>query len=101
MTLRAWFPRLIGLVEDTSKRVDSREMTDDEHGGMCGRCYDDDVALYPANCAEKPEKLIGLPMGQYHCPDCGAMVIAGMPHFDLCQLCLDRQHPSFDATETQ
>ncbi len=64
---------------------------------MCGRCYDDVEEVFPANCAEKPERLIGLPIGMYHCPDCGAMVIAGMEHPELCRVCLDRQHPGFDA----
>jgi len=32
------------------------------------------------SCPEKPEKLLGLPIGMYHCPYCGMMVIAGLPH---------------------
>jgi hypothetical protein len=55
---------------------------------MCGRCFDDVDRLYPAPCAEKPEALVGLPIGQYHCPDCDAMVVAGMPHPDVCENCL-------------
>jgi len=31
-------------------------------------------------CPEKPELLKGAPIGQYHCPDCGVMVLAGLPH---------------------
>lgn len=27
-----------------------------------------------------PPQLVGQPLGQYHCPYCGAMVIAGMTH---------------------
>jgi hypothetical protein len=30
----------------------------------------------------EPQQLIGLPLGQYHCTYCGAMVIAGLPHVD-------------------
>lgn len=30
----------------------------------------------------EPQQLVGAPMGQYHCPYCGAMVMAGMPHLD-------------------
>lgn len=30
----------------------------------------------------EPQQLIGAPMGQYHCPNCGAMCVAGMPHLD-------------------
>lgn len=29
-----------------------------------------------------PQMLAGKPIGQYHCPYCGAMVIAGIPHTD-------------------
>ena len=68
--------------------------------GICGRCYDEDVEVFPANCSEKPEKLLGLPIGQYHCPDCGAMVMAGMTHFYICKPCLRREHPTFDNADT-
>jgi hypothetical protein len=30
----------------------------------------------------EPQQLGGAPMGQYHCPYCGAMVMAGIPHID-------------------
>ena len=30
----------------------------------------------------EPQQLIGVPMGQYHCPYCGAMCVAGVPHTD-------------------
>lgn len=30
----------------------------------------------------EPQQLTNAPMGQYHCPYCGAMVIAGVPHTD-------------------
>lgn len=63
---------------------------------ICGRCYETVEELFPANCNEKPEKLAGQPIGQYHCPDCGAMVVAGVPHPDLCKRCIDREHPGFD-----
>ena len=63
---------------------------------ICGRCYYTVDELFPANCQEKPEKLIGQPIGMYHCPDCGAMVLAGMKHPDLCKRCIDRKHPAFD-----
>lgn len=29
-----------------------------------------------------PQQLAGAPIGQYHCPFCGAMVMAGLPHLD-------------------
>ena len=30
----------------------------------------------------EPQQLVGVPMGQYHCGYCGAMVVAGMSHVD-------------------
>ena len=30
----------------------------------------------------EPQQLKGVPMGQYHCPYCGAMTLAGVPHLD-------------------
>lgn len=29
-----------------------------------------------------PQQLTGAPLGMYHCPYCGAMVAAGLPHPD-------------------
>jgi len=55
--------------------------------GICGRCYEEDVTLYRAPCQEKPEEM-GM-LGQYHCPDCGAMLMGGMPHFNLCIKCME------------
>ncbi len=64
--------------------------------GMCGRCYEEGVVLFSANCHEKPEDLLRQPIGQYHCPDCGTMVLAGLAHPELCQRCIDRKHPKYD-----
>jgi len=33
-------------------------------------------------CSYDPSKLIGVPMGMFHCPECGEMVLAGYPHPD-------------------
>ncbi len=63
---------------------------------ICGRCYCETDELFDSGCAEKPERLINQPIGQYHCPECGAMVVAGFTHPQVCKLCRDRQHPSFD-----
>ncbi len=30
----------------------------------------------------EPQQLIGVPLGQYHCGYCGAMVVAGVQHPD-------------------
>jgi len=63
---------------------------------ICGRCYEEVDELFPPNCKEKPELLVGKSFGQYHCPDCGAMVVAGFSHPPLCRRCLNREHPVFD-----
>jgi hypothetical protein len=63
---------------------------------ICGRCYDEVDELFDSNCPEKPEELIGQPIGQYHCPDCGTMVMAGMEHPKVCKRCAERKHPAFD-----
>ena len=63
---------------------------------LCGRCYEEVDEIFPANCFEKPENLTEAPLGQYHCPDCGAMVVANVPHPSLCKRCIDRTHPDFD-----
>ncbi len=31
-------------------------------------------------CPYDPSGLIGVPLGQFHCPYCGDMVVAGLPH---------------------
>lgn len=31
-------------------------------------------------CPEQPLVLLGAPLGQYHCPGCGEMQVAGTPH---------------------
>jgi DNA-directed RNA polymerase subunit RPC12/RpoP len=62
---------------------------------VCGRCYEE-VEVFAANCAERPENLKGQPIGQYHCSDCGAMVVAGIAHPAMCRRCLDRVHPAID-----
>ncbi len=33
-----------------------------------------------------PQQHVGAPLGQYHCPHCGAMVLAGQPHLDYAML---------------
>lgn len=33
-------------------------------------------------CSYDPSQLIGVPIGMFHCPECGEMVVAGMPHPD-------------------
>jgi hypothetical protein len=31
-------------------------------------------------CPHDPRELAGAPIGMYHCPECGEMVLAGLPH---------------------
>lgn len=56
--------------------------------GMCGICYNDEVELFPSVCKEKPETVHG-PIGMYHCPDCGTMVLASFEHPSICAICRD------------
>lgn len=46
----------------------------------------------------EPQQLVGVPMGQYHCGYCGAMVLAGVPHLDYTGYDNDRG-PSGDASD--
>lgn len=68
-------------------------MSSDLH--MCCRCYDEVEETFPTNCKEKPEEINGA-IGMYHCPDCGAMVVAGLTHGELCEPCLKREKKGFD-----
>lgn len=47
----------------------------------CAKVMQEDKT--PWQCPEKPEKLKDAPIGQYHCPRCGMMVVAGCPHPNL------------------
>ena len=31
-------------------------------------------------CPHDPMQLAGMPIGMYHCPECGEMIVAGIPH---------------------
>lgn len=33
-----------------------------------------------SSCPHRPEELKCQPIGMYHCPACGMMVVAGVPH---------------------
>lgn len=53
-------------------------------------------------CPEDPVQLAGQPIGMYHCPSCGCMQIAAMPHvcdpdeclLDDCDCLPEGQHQS-------
>ena len=34
----------------------------------------------------EPQQLVGAPLGMYHCPYCGSMVVAGVPHGDYAEV---------------
>ena len=53
---------------------------------MCGKCYKEGE-VFEAMCKEKPELLVDVPIGMYHCPNCGTMILAGMKHPKLCWEC--------------
>lgn len=36
----------------------------------------------PSKCPHDPLSLLGKPIGMYHCPECGEMVVAGEEHPD-------------------
>jgi hypothetical protein len=35
---------------------------------------------YEVTCSHDPRELVGQPIGMYHCPKCGEMVVAGLKH---------------------
>jgi hypothetical protein len=39
-----------------------------------------DKLIAEDNCPFKPEFLLEVPMGMFHCEVCGEMVVAGFPH---------------------
>ncbi len=43
----------------------------------------------------EPQQLGGVPLGQYHCEYCGAMVVAGMEHLDYAE-----EQPPLDPEES-
>lgn len=54
----------------------------------CERCYTENVTVYAPPCHERPELLKDAAIGMYHCPDCGAMLLAGMGHGYMCVRCI-------------
>lgn len=62
--------------------------TNDNIGYICGRCSTETDQLYSSPCYENPEMWANSGLGQYHCPDCGTMIMAGIKHFKVCIDCL-------------
>lgn len=46
-----------------------------------------DIDGKPCPWPYDPLFLVGAPLGQYHCPACGSMIIAGLPHLDYSEMC--------------
>jgi predicted secreted protein len=44
-----------------------------------------------AKCPFNPIIYLGSPMGQFHCPWCGEMVMGGMKHLDYGELDFDEE----------
>lgn len=47
--------------------------------GVVGPLADDGT---PCPWPWEPQQLVGVPLGMYHCPYCGSMVVAGQAHPD-------------------
>ena len=39
-----------------------------------------DNLIMSDDCPYEPQHLLGVPLGMFHCPLCGEMVVAGVPH---------------------
>lgn len=52
------------------------------------------------DCPEDPRRLTGEPIGMYHCPWCGMMVLAGLPHPDPDDVMPDLWASEFDHART-
>lgn len=46
-------------------------------------------------CPEQPLLLTGMPIGQYHCPFCGMMILAAMPHTSPDATDEEKKHPLY------
>lgn len=46
-------------------------------------------------CPEDPLLLAGQPIGMYHCPECGMMVVAALPHLSPNAPPPDEQDPCY------
>jgi hypothetical protein len=46
-------------------------------------------------CPEQPLLLTGMPIGQYHCPVCFMMIVAGVPHFSPAATPPEKQEPGY------
>lgn len=65
---------------------------------LCARCMDELPEDQARQCGHDPRDVHGA-VGMYHCPDCAAMVLAGLEHGPLCPTCAERRHPMYDRPE--
>lgn len=49
------------------------------------------------SCSYDPKEMAGEPIGMFHCPECGEMVVAGMDHPDYSLL--DGDNPEIEEAE--
>ncbi len=58
------------------------------------------VTVRARQCPYDPSALLGAPLGQFHCPQCGCMVIAGVEHgacfSSMCPAADEGWHPGPD-----
>lgn len=56
---------------------------------LCASCYGTikEADLVASPCTHNPEAYAGAPIGMYHCPGCGVMVLAGAAHPQVCSRC--------------
>lgn len=80
----------LGAIECTSRELVTHlrrirdELNRDIEDGIISPKPDYQRLKSPRYCLENPEKLKGVPLGQYHCPYCGQMQVAGVPAI-MCQ----------------
>ncbi len=43
-----------------------------------------------AKCSYDPKEMAGAPIGMFHCPECGEMVLAGVDHPDYEELDMEK-----------
>lgn len=50
-----------------------------------------DNLILDDQCPYEPQHLLGVPIGMFHCPLCGEMVVAGFPHGRNIPPCTDEE----------
>lgn len=88
--MRPWSPLRVGsTMTDTDPPVQWTEVEPKDATELkCGDGIQGPLNEMGEECPWPwdPEQLEGAPLGQYHCPYCGGMVVAGVPHPDWREL---------------